>query len=51
MNYQAIRAVLENPLLTAYNGLVPAVPVYFDNIMNDGSDAPKNSWTSTSNSA
>ena len=42
MNYQAIRAVLENPLLTAYNGLVPAVPVYFDNIMNDGSDSTKN---------
>ena len=41
MNYQAIRAVLENPLLTAYNGLVPAVPVYFDNIMNDGSDSAK----------
>jgi hypothetical protein len=32
MNYQAIRAALENPLLTAFNSLVPAVPVYFDNI-------------------
>ena len=36
MNYQAIRAVLEAPLLAAYNGLSPAVPVYFDNVMNDG---------------
>lgn len=32
MNYQAIRAAVENPLLTAFNGLSPAVPVYFDNI-------------------
>jgi hypothetical protein len=32
MNYQAIRAALENPLLTAFNSLVPAVPVFFDNI-------------------
>ena len=32
MNYQAIRASMENPLLTAFNNLVPAVPVYFDNI-------------------
>lgn len=32
MNYQAIRAAVENPLLSAFNGLVPAVPVYFDNI-------------------
>jgi len=32
MNYQAIRASLESPLLTAFNNLVPAVPVYFDNI-------------------
>ena len=32
MNYQAIRAAVENPLLTAFNALVPAVPVYFDNI-------------------
>lgn len=32
MNYQAIRAAIENPLLTAFNSLVPAVPVYFDNI-------------------
>lgn len=39
MNYQAIRAVLESPLLTAYNNLVPAVPVYFDNVMNDGADS------------
>jgi hypothetical protein len=32
MNYQAIRASMENPLLTAFNNLCPAVPVYFDNI-------------------
>jgi hypothetical protein len=32
MNYQAIRASLESPLLTAFNNLTPAVPVYFDNI-------------------
>lgn len=32
MNYQAIRAAVENPLLSAFNALVPAVPVYFDNI-------------------
>jgi hypothetical protein len=39
MNYQAIRAVLEGPLLTAYNNLVPSVPVYFDNVMNDDADS------------
>ena len=32
MNYQAIRASMENPLLTAFNNLSPAVPVFFDNI-------------------
>lgn len=32
MNYQAIRAAVENPLLTAFGTLSPAVPVYFDNI-------------------
>lgn len=32
MNYQAIRAALENPLLSAFGALNPAVPVYFDNI-------------------
>lgn len=32
MNYQAIRASIENPLLSAFGALVPAVPVYFDNI-------------------
>lgn len=32
MNYQAIRAAVESPLLTAFNSLSPAVPVYFDNI-------------------
>ena len=39
MNYQAIRAVFETPLLTAYNSLSQAVPVYFDNVMNDGADS------------
>ena len=39
MNYQAIRAVIEAPLLTAYNNLVPPVPVYFDNVMNDDADS------------
>lgn len=39
MNYQAVRAVFEAPLLSAYNGLTPAVPVYFDNVMNDDSDS------------
>ena len=39
MNYQAVRAVFETPLLTAYNNLSPAVPVYFDNVMNDGADS------------
>lgn len=41
MNYQAIRAAVENPLLTAFNALVPAVPVYFDNI----TAAPLNTTT------
>lgn len=41
MNYQAIRAAVENPLLTAFNSLVPAVPVYFDNI----TAAPANAAT------
>ena len=41
MNYQAIRAAIENPLLTAFSSLVPAVPVYFDNI----TAAPANATT------
>jgi hypothetical protein len=32
MDYQKIRAAVENPLLTAFNDLTPSVPVYFDNI-------------------
>jgi len=32
MNYQAIRAAAENPLLSAFGALVPPVPVFFDNI-------------------
>jgi len=39
MNYQAIRAAIENSLLTAYNSLAPAVPVYFDNVINYDSDS------------
>lgn len=39
MNYQSIRAALEARLLTAYNDLSPAVPVYFDNVFNDDSDS------------
>jgi hypothetical protein len=39
MNYQSIRAALEARLLTAYNDLDPAVPVYFDNVFNDGADS------------
>lgn len=41
MNYQSIRAAIENPMLTAYGALTPAVPVYFDNI----TAAPPNSTT------
>ena len=32
MNNQAIRAAVENPILTAFTNLSPAVPVFFDNI-------------------
>ena len=32
MNYQAIRAAVENPILTAFANLSPSVPVFFDNI-------------------
>ena len=32
MNYQSIRGAIENPLLTAFTNLSPAVPVFFDNI-------------------
>ena len=39
MNYQSIRAALEARLLTAYNDLDPAVPVYFDNVFNDDADS------------
>ena len=39
MNYQAIRAALEGPLVASYNALSPAVPVYFDNVFNYDSDA------------
>lgn len=41
MNYQSIRAAIENPLLAAFSSLTPAVPVYFDNI----TAAPPNSTT------
>jgi len=39
MNYQSVRAALEGPLLTAYNNLSPAVPVYFDNVFDDDADS------------
>jgi hypothetical protein len=39
MNYQGIRAKFESPLLTAFNNLTPAVPVYFDNVINTTSDS------------
>ena len=32
MNYQAIRAAVDGPILPAFNNLTPSVPVYFDNI-------------------
>jgi hypothetical protein len=32
MNYQGIRAAIENPILTAFTNLSPSVPVFFDNI-------------------
>ena len=32
MNYQSIRGAIENPLLTGFTNLSPAVPVFFDNI-------------------
>ena len=41
MNYQSIRAQVENPLLTAFGALSPAVPIFFDNI----TAAPANSTT------
>lgn len=40
MNYQAIRAVFEQPLLTVFNAQVPPIPVYFDNITAVPPDAP-----------
>lgn len=39
MNYQAIRAVFESPLLSVFGSQVPAIPVYFDNVLNDRSDS------------
>jgi len=39
MNYQAIRAVFETPLLSTFGAQVPAVPVYFDNVFNSGTDS------------
>jgi hypothetical protein len=39
MNYQAIRAVFESPLLATFGSQTPAIPVYFDNVLNDKSDS------------
>ena len=40
MNYQAIRASIEAPLLTAFNCEKPPIPVYFDNITFVPPDPP-----------
>lgn len=40
-NYQKIRAVIEAPILTAFNSQVPPVPVYFDNVNAVPPDPPK----------
>lgn len=34
MNYQAVRKTIEGPLVSAFNTLDPAIPVYFDNVTN-----------------
>ena len=39
MNYQGVRAKFEEPIKTAYAGLSPAVPVFFDNFGDVVSDA------------
>lgn len=39
MNYQAVRTALEAPIAAAYTALSPAVPVYFDNVINYDSDS------------
>ena len=41
MNYQAIRAAVEGPMLAAFGSLSPAIPIYFDNI----TATPPNSTT------
>jgi hypothetical protein len=41
MNFQAIRASMESPILTAFNNLSTPVPVFFDNI----TATPANSTT------
>jgi len=40
MNYQAIRATIEAPLLTAFNSQCPPIPVYFDNVTFVPPDPP-----------
>lgn len=39
MNYQAIRAVFESPLLATFGAQSPAIPVYFDNVTNSAVDS------------
>lgn len=39
MNYQAIRAAFEAPLLATFGAQVPAIPVYFDNVTNSFVDS------------
>jgi len=41
VNYQAIRAAVEGPMLAAFGSLSPAIPIYFDNI----TATPPNSTT------
>lgn len=41
MNYQAIRARLEMPILSAFNSELPEIPVYFDNVVAVPPSTPK----------
>jgi hypothetical protein len=41
MNYQAVRAKLEMPILSAFNSQLPEIPVYFDNIVAVPPSTPK----------
>lgn len=41
MNYQAIRAKLEMPIISAFNSELPEIPVYFDNVVAFPGSTPK----------